>query len=705
MIHQGTKEAQVDFLFENQEQTYRVMRTRTRGQASSLEFQIATANGFRSLTEPGVRATQQLILQHLKLDYETFVNSAYLRQGRADEFMLKRPSERKQILTDLLKLDHYDHLAEQAKERSREFKAKVELLEQVLTTTQTQLQQQPTIAAAQAELEAAIAQMRQAQTAAAAQLQALQVVQQQRQTWEQQQQWHQQQQRNLTQDYQQLQQELVTLQRQQQELTAILQQEAAIAQGYAHWQHLHIQEEVLSKQYQAYQQSQDQRQALLRQQAQQVETLKDQHRQLQAQLEACTQQVQEQQQILSKLPEVEAALEQLHQARTRLSELDQLQTQVTPLHQRRTTLQTQIDRLQARQVARWEELQSQAGTLQHQQLRQPQLEQQLQEATQRIEQLDKRRVYQQRVREKGLERKSFMERLQTHQQDYETQLADLEQKLQLHLSPGAACPLCDRPPWMKRTGNGCSRSTVPSNRNCGGKLWVVREQLAVSEREIQVLRQEYQDLNQELVLYNTIWEQRGQLQAQIQGILDSQTQLAAIAAEISALEASLQQGDFAAELQAELQQLSQHLELLPYDEKDHALARGEVERWRWAEIKQAEIKQAQRRLTQSLTQPPLLQTQISNCQQQLDYLLGTGAFAEAPGEIQQQIIHLDQQLAAIGYDPEQHHALRTQVRQVQSWQIRYQELQQAQQQAPPRTTATRLFSSSPAGTRAGFADH
>ena len=60
------------------------------------------------------------------MDYETFVNSAYLCQGRADEFMLKRPAERKQILEDLLKLDQYDTLAEQAKERSRQFKAELD---------------------------------------------------------------------------------------------------------------------------------------------------------------------------------------------------------------------------------------------------------------------------------------------------------------------------------------------------------------------------------------------------------------------------------------------------------------------------------------------------------------------------------------------------------------------------------------------------
>jgi exonuclease SbcC len=43
---------------------------------------------------------------------------------------------------------------------------------------------------------------------------------------------------------------------------------------------------------------------------------------------------------------------------------------------------------------------------------------------------------------------------------------------------------------------------------------------------------------------------------------------------------------------------------------------------------------------------------------------------------------LDQRLAEVGYDLEQHDRLRLNLRQAQSWQLRYQELQQAQQRYP-----------------------
>ncbi|MEL6936763.1 MAG: SMC family ATPase, partial [Cyanobacteria bacterium J06607_17] len=75
VIHLGAKEVRVEFVFEHQGQVYRILRGRRRKQGCFLEFQIQTLTGFRTLTQRGVRATQQLIIQHLKVDYETFVHS------------------------------------------------------------------------------------------------------------------------------------------------------------------------------------------------------------------------------------------------------------------------------------------------------------------------------------------------------------------------------------------------------------------------------------------------------------------------------------------------------------------------------------------------------------------------------------------------------------------------------------------------------
>lgn len=721
VIHVGMMEASVDFLFQCHHHTYRIIRSRYRGQASTVEFQLQTTGGFRSLTEKGMRATQQLILNHIKLDYDTFINSAYLRQGRADEFMLKRPSDRKQILADLLKLDQYDQLAERAKEQSRELKAEITLLERHLESTTTQLQQEPSLIAEAKTLQATLQQTQHRQQQDQARLRQLQATEQQRQTWVQQLHLQQQQRSHLHQDCQRLWRELTDAQQQQQHLESMLQDAEMISSRYAHYQQLQADEEVQTAKFQAQQVVQAQRQQLQQQQTTQAQSLHDQIRQAQAQLSAVQQQQQENQQILAKTEEIEAALTHLHQARNRLSRFDQLQTKVAPLIQRQQQIHTQLDREQTKLMARREELKSlcQQFTLQLQ--RQPQLQRAIQEVTTRIEYFEQQRLYQQQVREKGMERRTFLERLQERQRDYEQELSELDHKIlmlnkdsgnSLPSHPASAieftsakleqrtleddghtamitrstplrssvlstsfppCPLCDRPLDEHHWQVVLERHRV-EQQEIHNQLWVIREQLTTSDREIRLLRQEYRDVEKELTQYGTVLERRGQLQQQLQTLVDGQAQLQRISAEIAQLEQILQQKTYATDLQDELRLLNQSLTELDYDEQDHALARGEVDRWRWAEIKHAEIRQAQRRQAHLAGQQPILEATITKLQQEQE------ALAVSP--LQQQIDECDHHLATIDYQLEYHSALKQRLRDAQTWQLRYQELLQAQQTYP-----------------------
>jgi DNA repair protein SbcC/Rad50 len=674
VINAGADEVQVDFIFTYQDATYRVIRTRHRGGTSVLEFQVKTPTGFKALTERGVRSTQQLIIEHLKLDYDTFINSAYLRQGRADEFMLKKPSDRKQILADLLKLDQYETLAEQAKEMSREFKAQAEQQGRELESIKMQLQQGDAIASQSTEVEHNVSGMQQALLENRERLQQLQGIQHQRQAWEQQLTWHRQQYQNLTQDCDRLQQDLAVSQAQQQELETLLQQDEETKAGYTYFLSLQAQEETLSHKFHSHQTAQEQRRQVEHQQAKATNELKLQLSQIQAQLEELAKQDREIQKTLSESGEVEAALAQLQQARSRLAQMDQLQLQVNPLLQQRQQLQSQRDRIHAKLSARLDEIYTSASQLQTQQQRHPQLQQAVMDVGVKIEELDKKRVYQQRVHEKGLERRNFLERLQENQRQYEKQLAELTQKLQMLQTPDAVCPLCDRP-LDEHHWNHVVHKTQTQQTELEQQFWVVREQLAVSEREIQVLRHEYKQLRQELEKYDSLREQRGQLQAQLEATGDVQTRLQQMAQEAQQIERSLATNDYAIEVQQELWQLEQYLQQLNYDEKNHALARNEVERWRWAEIKLDRIKDAQRRQAQVAARQPDLVAKKTEIQRKIEQ-------QHTDSEFSRQLAALDRQIAEIGYDLKQHNTLRASLRQAQSWQLRYQELQQAQQQYP-----------------------
>ncbi|NDJ18415.1 AAA family ATPase [Myxacorys almedinensis] len=718
VIHIGTKEATVEFIFSLHQQTYRVVRSRHRSQGVSLEFQIAQdpdGSQLRSLSAKTIRATQQLVFDHLKLDYDTFVNSAYLRQGRADEFMLKRPAERKQILADLLKLQQYDDLAEQSKDQSRQFKGQVELLERNLAYTEAQLQQRGAIAQERLELETVLQQMQATQAASTEHLQHLQAQQQQRQHYQQQLTWQQQQQRNLSQDCQRLQKELAQAQQQQQNLDIVLSQEGAIAAGYSHWQTLQAQEETLATKFQAHQVAQAQRQHYQQQQSEKLNLLHNQLQQLCTQDAAFEEQLQEIERSLAKEAEISAGVSQLQEARSQLQRLDQRQLEAMPLLQRRQQLQATFDRASTRLSARLDELRTSLQQLHPHQQRQPHLQKAAVEIALRIEELEKLQAYQEQVRDKGLERRAFMERLQAQQRSYETQIAEIDHKirllqaehlpsqaieghqgvasewrataegadaqtvtvtklkpLNLHPQPFPPCPLCSRPldehHWQL-----VQQKHQEQKQEVLAQVWVVREQLTVSEREIQVLRQEYVEIDQKLKHYGQTLERRGQLQEQLQTTAEVQKKLEQLTAEAMQVDSTLKSGEFEKDVQQELELLNQSLQQINYDERDHALARGAVDRWRWAEIKFVEIKQARKRQEQIANRQPALRSQITTLEQQIEALKHHLAIALA---------ERDRQIADIGYNLDQHNAIRTALRNAQSWQLRHQELRQAQQHYP-----------------------
>lgn len=73
----------------------------------------------KSFTEKTIKDTQDKIDTLIGLDYDTFINSAFLRQGQSNEFSKKSPKERKEILGSILGLNHYEALRKTASEKAR----------------------------------------------------------------------------------------------------------------------------------------------------------------------------------------------------------------------------------------------------------------------------------------------------------------------------------------------------------------------------------------------------------------------------------------------------------------------------------------------------------------------------------------------------------------------------------------------------------
>lgn len=128
LVSYGADEARVELEFLARQIRYRVVRSRRkaggrrRQGATDLQLQALddAGNGAQVITGNSVRETQAKVEQLVGMDYETFINSAFLLQGRADEFTNKTPADRKAVLTSILGLEAYDRYQARARERAGE---------------------------------------------------------------------------------------------------------------------------------------------------------------------------------------------------------------------------------------------------------------------------------------------------------------------------------------------------------------------------------------------------------------------------------------------------------------------------------------------------------------------------------------------------------------------------------------------------------
>jgi exonuclease SbcC len=129
LISYGADECRVELEFLSRDTSYRVIRSRSRAGGrrrqgvSDLQFQVLGSDGAIAITGDHIRETQAKIEQTIGMDYDAFINSAFLLQGRADEFTNKTPADRKAVLSKILGLEAYDRIQERAKQRLDEGKS------------------------------------------------------------------------------------------------------------------------------------------------------------------------------------------------------------------------------------------------------------------------------------------------------------------------------------------------------------------------------------------------------------------------------------------------------------------------------------------------------------------------------------------------------------------------------------------------------
>lgn len=149
VIRQGAEQARVEFEFEQDEKLYRIVRTARRSGniTQSVEFFYwnAEREQFMPLSGNSIRETSEKILRVVGMSYDTFINSVFLMQGRSNEFTVQSPTKRKEILAEILQIERYAKIAEDAKERRKKFEEKDVQLTSHLELLGRELEKEPKV--------------------------------------------------------------------------------------------------------------------------------------------------------------------------------------------------------------------------------------------------------------------------------------------------------------------------------------------------------------------------------------------------------------------------------------------------------------------------------------------------------------------------------------------------------------------------------
>ncbi|MDT8304526.1 MAG: SMC family ATPase [Anaerolineae bacterium] len=481
------EQAEVRFEFLLEGDHYRVMRQKQPGRTTSLELQICAGDGdWRTLSEPGVRATQTAIEQLLRMNYDTFVNASFFLQGRADEFTTKTPGKRKEILAELLGVNRWDSYRDAVHQRLQLEEGRRAVIDAQIEAIELELAKEAERCEALAEAEArhaALAAQREVKEKLVEQMRHVQsaIVQQKQQV------------KNLHAALVRGEARLAELEQASEkrraelaQAEALLQDAPAIRAGYEAWQ-------VAEREWKGWQEKADAYHALQRERRphelavesarSRLQQQQQEHLARQAEVAAMAG---EQTTLAESIAETRAALAKLEAQRSALA------AQQDAFHDARAALQKLESQRQL-----WQQEQKQLDLRRREvnvlQQAEGEVRANREQAEQELARLDEKAVQLAQQREQYARALGDLDRLRNEQPALEEQMKRLRQRIdQLEDEAGGSCPTCGQP--LTETHRQEVLAAVQEEGKEHGDRWRTnKEKIAALEQEIPVLERAIRD--------------------------------------------------------------------------------------------------------------------------------------------------------------------------------------------------------------------
>ncbi|MBM3224584.1 MAG: SMC family ATPase, partial [Candidatus Tectomicrobia bacterium] len=683
IVRLGQDEAEVEFIFDLENDRYRVLRKRslkTRQSALELQGFDAATQRYRPLSGTSIRETEAKIVQLLHMNYDTFINSVFVLQGRADEFTTRRPGERKRILADILGLSVYDALETRARAHRNEMDQEVKTLLQRLAELQEDVARKDELATAVTTHQETLTQL-QAELLTAQQ--HLEQLRQRQSTLELQSQRAQDGARrlqHLQHEALDIAQQLTMHQRRMADYEAILQQESAILTGYQALQQLKEQERVYSAQAEEYTTLQQRQTALQQAITTEQYRLELEQRSAHQREHELAQKIQASDTFLQQAPRIAVAYSALQEAR-------QQDTTMAQTLQRRYTLEQDKSQVEFRMQQQRHKLElEQRSLLDRQrdwQLKEatlPGMQRQADELQQQLADLEQHTKRLEQIRADGVAVRVQLETsLPQAQEALQKEIHEHEDKRVLLTAAGAHCPLCEKTlsdQERRRVIQKLAQEVVQREARIAD---LKREQQQLLTQR-QQLRLEYKQVEQQVAQRQSLEQQYAASQAGLAEALRAQDNLANVLQALQDLDARLMAGTYAAAELSRLQELSTELTSLAYDKETHETVKRTLTKLADVEIQHSRLQQVEAELVALRAQHHEVTQQSTTLQQTLQ----SGQFAL----VERLEYHtVTEQLARLDFSPAAHHTLRQRIQEQQYIERQYLQLEAARTHlAEERTT-------------------
>lgn len=679
LLRIGATEMQVDFEFRLEEERYRVSRSYRktgRSATSRLELQVFSpeSGGYKTLSEEGsVRKTQESLNKLLRMNYDTFINSAFILQGRADEFTRRNARERKTILTDILGLSRYDELAALARAQVHEAEIAHSKTEDKFKEIEAATAQKEGLIQQRNVLNESLAKAEQTIEQSEKQLEALRAILTQRERFGAQRDALKSDLTRIETDLQDLQTQIESTQKEVATYQATISQKQTILDNAQKYQALQNEETELQKKLHALRPLEQQKNNLEREIEKARHEVERRHGEWDIRVKDAERDIAETQELLQDQDDIDQRIAAFQKAREQNQEWETLRENRDRIEKNIHDLERQLDAENANLLValntKREQLRQQEHVVKQREVRHAAFE----KAKSEHEKAKALETERDRVRDQGSAFSPQIDTARSQLQSVQKACEDiLQQKTVLQNVHDSQCPLC---------GNNLDeahRLEVTSKLDAQyqahqAEIQTLEKNIQTAETEREQLRKHYQELKNQLTNLEHITRTVAETEAALKEVETALAQVETIQNEIAELEQKHTTQQNNSPTARALQTAKQELAKNPYNPAEHRTLREKLKDLESVETRRAQLQAAKDRLQKAQATLPDYLEKRQTAKKWLEDKL----YAAKP---QETLRNLEAEINALNYDPTHHQHLTQQRDQLKDTPTQTERLQVAERE-------------------------